>query len=596
MAEAGISADQDQFSCPVCLDLLKDPVTTPCGHNFCKVCINGFWDKEDQRSVYSCPQCRETFTPKPALCTNNMLAEVVEELKKTKMSVKCDSCIGRKRKAVKSCLVCLASYCEDHLQPHYQSPAFKKHKLIEACAELQEKMCSEHDKPMEIYCRTDQSFICYLCTMDQHKGHDTVSTKAERTEKQNELKEEQMKYQQRIQEKQKTVQELKQTVDIIKIRSQAAVDDSEKIFTELISSMEKKRSEVTELIRAQEKAELSRAERLLNQMEQEIADLKRRVTELEQLSHTHDHIHFLQSFPSLCVSPGCDDSPSFTVNLSFDGVRKSLSDLKKRVEQNCEEEFKKIHPQAVQKILPSEPKIREDFLQYFHYLTLDPNTAHPLLILSEKNRVVTRSETEQRYSDHPERFDSWTQVLCKESVCGRCYWEVEWSGVVSISVSYKEISRKEQVLEEDIIMEYCLVTVDLIPSLPFSLSWRLSPLGQLYAGTMLAEVVEELKKTKMSVKCDSCIGRKRKALRTCLVCLASYCEDHLQPHYQSPAFKKHKLVEACAELQKKICSEHDKLMDIYCRTDQSFICNLCTIVQHKGHDTVSAKAERTEKQ
>ncbi|KAK3560769.1 hypothetical protein QTP86_019215 [Hemibagrus guttatus] len=424
MAEAGISADQDQFSCPVCLDLLKDPVTTPCGHNFCKVCINGFWDKEDQRSVYSCPQCRETFRPRPVLRRNNMLAEVVEELKKTEMSVKCDSCIGRKRKAVKSCLVCLASYCKDHLQPHYQSPAFKKHKLVEACAELQEKICSEHDKLMEIYCRTDQSFICYLCTMDQHKGHDTVSTKTERTEKQNELKREQMKFQQRIQENQKKVQKLKQTVDTIKIRSQEAVDDSERIFTELISSMEKKRSEVTELIRAQEKAEVSRAERLLNQLEQEIADLQRRVTEMEQLSHKHDDIHFLQSFPSLCVSLGCDDSPSFTLNLSFDGVRKSLSDLKKQVNEICEEEFNKIHPQD------------------FCYLTLDPNTAHPELILSEKNRVVTRSKTKQRYSEHPERFESHAQVLCKESVSGHCYWEVEWSGVVSISVSYEDISRK----------------------------------------------------------------------------------------------------------------------------------------------------------
>ncbi|XP_027012500.2 tripartite motif-containing protein 16-like isoform X2 [Tachysurus fulvidraco] len=457
MAEASISIDKDHFSCPLCQDLLNDPVAIPCGHSFCKVCINAHWDQEDVNGIYSCPQCRETLTPRPVLRRNNMLAEVVEKLKKTELQAaspahcyagpgdaECDSCTGRKRKAVKSCLVCQASYCADHLKPHYQSPAFKKHKLVEACAELQEKICSEHDKLMEIYCRTDQSFICYLCTMEEHKGHDTVSVKAERTKKQNDLKEDQIKSQQRIQEKQKKVQELKQTVDIIKIRSQAAVDDSERIFTELISSMEKKRSEVTELIRAQEKDEVSRAERLLNQLEQEIADLKRRVTGLEQLSHTHDDIHFLQSFPSLCVSPGCDDSPSFTVNqhLSFDGVRKSLSDLKKQVKQICEEKFNKIRPQAVQIILPSEPKSREDFLQHFCNLTLDPNTAHPDLILSEKNRAVTRSETQQQYSDHPERFDSWTQVLCKESVCGRCYWEVERSGYVYISVSYKEISRK----------------------------------------------------------------------------------------------------------------------------------------------------------
>ncbi|KAM9495978.1 uncharacterized protein Hap1MRO34_022041 isoform 2-T2 [Clarias gariepinus] len=251
---------------------------------------------------------------------------------------------------------------------------------------------------------------------------------------------------QRIQEKQKKVQELKQAVNSIKLSAQTAVEDSEMIFTELISSMEKKRSEVTELIRAQEKTELSRAERLLEQLEQEIADLQRRLTELEQLSHTHDHIQFIQSLQSLSVSSGREDSPSITVNQRppFDGVRKSLSDLKKSLEEFCQEEFIKIprHAAAVQMILPSEPRSREDFLYYFCDLTLDPNTVNYNLILSEKNRAVKCSETKQTYSDHPERFDYFEQVLSKESVCGRCYWEVEWSSGVYISVSYKDISRK----------------------------------------------------------------------------------------------------------------------------------------------------------
>ncbi|KAL7888976.1 hypothetical protein AOLI_G00039500 [Acnodon oligacanthus] len=197
MAEASISVDQDQFSCPVCLALLKDPVATPCGHNFCTLCINGCWDQEDQRGVYSCPQCRETFTPRPVLRRNTMLAEVVEELKKTEVQaaspahcyagpgdVECDSCTGRKLKAIKSCLVCLASYCEAHLKPHYQSPAFKKHKLVKASRQLQEKICPQHDKLIEIYCRTDHSCICHLCTKYEHKGHDTVAAAAERPEKQ----------------------------------------------------------------------------------------------------------------------------------------------------------------------------------------------------------------------------------------------------------------------------------------------------------------------------------------------------------------------------------------------------------------------------
>ncbi|XP_051991761.1 NACHT, LRR and PYD domains-containing protein 3-like isoform X1 [Xyrauchen texanus] len=75
-------------------------------------------------------------------------------------------------------------------------------------------------------------------------------------------------------------------------------------------------------------------------------------------------------------------------------------------------------------------------------LTLDSNTAHSELILSEGNRKVTRVRKRQSYPDHPERFDECRQVLCRESLTGRCYWETQWSGDVDISVSYKEISRK----------------------------------------------------------------------------------------------------------------------------------------------------------
>ncbi|XP_036420066.1 tripartite motif-containing protein 16-like [Colossoma macropomum] len=459
MAEASISVDQGQFSCPVCLDLLKDPVTIHCGHSFCMVCINGCWDQEDQRGVYSCPQCRETFTPRPVLHRNNMMAEMLEKMKKPELQaappahcyagpgdVECDFCTGRKLKAVKSCLVCLASLCETHLKPHLEIPALIKHKLVEASTRLQEKICFQHDKLMEIYCRTDQSCICYLCTMHDHKGHNTVAAAAERTEKQSQLKKIQRKFSRRLQQKETKLRELKQAVVTLKRSAQAAVEDSERIFTELIRSIEKKRSEVTELIRTQEKNQLRQTEELLENLQQEIDDLKRRNTELEQLSVTEDHIDFLQSFQSLRVSSGCEDSSSITVHQhpSFDGVRKSLSDLKERLEEFCKEEFSKVSPHAaaVQTILSSEPKTREDFLHYFCRLTLDPNTVNHQLSLSEQNRVVKHRGGEQRYSDHPERFEHWPQVLCKESVSGRCYWEVEWSDWVFISVSYEGISRK----------------------------------------------------------------------------------------------------------------------------------------------------------
>ncbi|XP_016318411.1 NACHT, LRR and PYD domains-containing protein 12-like [Sinocyclocheilus anshuiensis] len=91
-----------------------------------------------------------------------------------------------------------------------------------------------------------------------------------------------------------------------------------------------------------------------------------------------------------------------------------------------------------------ESRITAGLKKYACFLTLDPNTANTALSLSEENRKVTRVREKQPYPDHPDRFDYWEQVLCRESVCGRCYWELEWSGDndVFISVSYKSISRK----------------------------------------------------------------------------------------------------------------------------------------------------------
>ncbi|XP_041959913.1 NACHT, LRR and PYD domains-containing protein 12-like isoform X4 [Alosa sapidissima] len=90
-------------------------------------------------------------------------------------------------------------------------------------------------------------------------------------------------------------------------------------------------------------------------------------------------------------------------------------------------------------------KARPRLLRYACDLTLDPNTAHRNLSLSEGNRKVTYvMKQQQPYPEHPERFDSTWQVLCREGLTGRCYWEAEWNGDVGadISVAYKSIERK----------------------------------------------------------------------------------------------------------------------------------------------------------
>ncbi|XP_056091123.1 tripartite motif-containing protein 16-like [Rhinichthys klamathensis goyatoka] len=451
MAEARIS--QDEFQCSVCLDLLKDPVTTSCGHSFCKICITGCWDEEDEKRVYSCPQCRQTFSPRPALTENTMLAEVVEKLKKTKLpadcnagagDVQCDVCDGRKRKAVKSCLECLNSYCENHLEQHESFFKRKRHNLTDATGRLQEMICQTHDKLLEVFCRTDQKFICLLCTMDEHKNHDTVSAAAQMTENQKQLKETQRSFQQRIQQREKDLQQLREAVASHKRSAQTAVEDSERIFTELIRSIERSCSEATQQIRDQEKTAVSRAEGQLERLEQEINDLRRRDAELEQLSHTQDHIHFRQSFQFLSAPPestDVNDNP-FSSLFSFDGVREYVLQLRDKLENFCKEELKKIFDRVT--FTNIVPKTRNDFLQYSHPLNLDLNTAHKNLLLSGNNRVIkfTDASIVQPYPDHPDRFDVFQQVLCRESVCGRCYWEIEWRGSVCISVSYKSICRK----------------------------------------------------------------------------------------------------------------------------------------------------------
>uniref|UniRef100_A0A8C1TJ05 FinTRIM family, member 55 n=1 Tax=Cyprinus carpio TaxID=7962 RepID=A0A8C1TJ05_CYPCA len=448
MAEASVFS-VEQFSCPVCLDLLKDPVAIPCGHSYCMSCITDCWDQEDQKRVYSCPQCRQTFSPRPALGKNTILAEVVEKLKKTKLKaavpagpgdVACDICTGRKHKAVKSCLACLESHCQTHFERHEEFHSGKRHKVIDATGRLQQMICHQHDMPLLVFCRTDQQCVCMLCAMDEHKNHETVSTAAERKEKEKHLKETQSEIQQRIQQRQKDLEQLREAVESHKRSAQTAVEDSERIFTELIRSIERSRSEVTQRIRDQEKTAVSRAEGQMERLEQEIEDLKKRNTELEQLSHTDDHIQFLQSLQSLSAPPESTENISVSFLFSFDGVRESVCQLRHKLEDFCKEEMKKIsetHSNIV-------PRTREDFLKYFHLFTLDPNTAHKLLVFSVwKEEVTFNNNRIQPYPDHPDRFDVYPQVLCRESVSGRCYWELEWSGSdVNISVSYKSISRK----------------------------------------------------------------------------------------------------------------------------------------------------------
>ncbi|XP_060934767.1 tripartite motif-containing protein 16-like [Limanda limanda] len=450
--------DRERFCCWICVDPLKDPVTTGCGHSYCKSCINTHWDKEEERGSYSCPQCRQTFTPRPVLEKNTMLAVSLEELKKTGLQaapadhcsagpgdVACDVCTGRKRKALKSCLNCLDSYCEKHLQCHLQSPPLKKHKLVEPSEKLQENICSHHDKVMKRFCRTDQQCICYLCAVGEHKDHDTVSAAAERTERQRELGLRRQTIQQRVQDTEKDVKLLQQEEEAVNVSADKAVEDSEEIFTLMIRLLEKRSSDVEQQIRSQQETEVSRVRELQERLEQEITELKRKDHELKQLSDTEDHNQLLHNYPSLSPLSGSTHSSSFRIRplRDFEDVTAAVSQVRGRL-QDILSETEILHIVSQVDVL-LRPETRADFLKYSQEITLDPNTVFRYLLLSEGNRKVTCMREVQSYSNHPDRFICTAQVLSRESLTGRCYWEVELGGEgkggVEVAVAYKNISR-----------------------------------------------------------------------------------------------------------------------------------------------------------
>ncbi|XP_066558113.1 E3 ubiquitin/ISG15 ligase TRIM25 [Amia ocellicauda] len=207
--------------CSIFEALLKEPATLACGHSFCLGCIQGSWAKAEEAEAVSCPQCRETFSTRPVLCRNTVLAEVVGRFRMTDVSSPegqsaapakpqygpCDFCADSIQRAVKSCLVCLASFCETHIQTHHEKAPLKKHTVVSPVLDFQDQLCSHHERPLELFCTDDEICICVLCARDQHKLHNTVT---ERQEKQKQMGQMKADMQLQIEDRQKDVKELKQ--------------------------------------------------------------------------------------------------------------------------------------------------------------------------------------------------------------------------------------------------------------------------------------------------------------------------------------------------------------------------------------------------
>uniref|UniRef100_A0A672YQ22 Uncharacterized protein n=1 Tax=Sphaeramia orbicularis TaxID=375764 RepID=A0A672YQ22_9TELE len=211
MAAAGCVRSEDQFLCSICVEVFTDPVTIPCGHNFCKSCISEHWGVN---VPYQCPMCKEVFNTKPQLKINTFISEMVAQFRHEAEheaehepnisssdqqaakpgEVPCDICSQTKLKALKSCLVCLTSYCRTHLEPHLKLSGLKLHQLIHPVENLEDRMCKKHDKPLELFCKTDHTCICVFCPVVDHKNHEFVPLKDEHEEQKPDLKKTEVHY------------------------------------------------------------------------------------------------------------------------------------------------------------------------------------------------------------------------------------------------------------------------------------------------------------------------------------------------------------------------------------------------------------------
>ncbi|KAM3868619.1 finTRIM family, member 83 [Diretmus argenteus] len=474
----------DQEGCHLCKEYLRDPVSIPCGHIFCSVCLKTYWDHADHTGSYLCPQCRVTYNKRPSPrylggSRHSTLPRTTESFPPPPPSpdynyagpqdVGCDICVGKKHKAVKSCLMCLASYCERHLKPHYESATFKRHKLVDEIGHLDRQICPQHQKGLELFCRTDQMCICVLCTVKEHKGHDMVSAEQERADEQQRLGATQAEIQEKIHDRLKQMEELKQAVDSLKTSAQRAMQECEKLFGDMMRSIERMQQEMTKLITSNKRSALNNAEGHLERLTHEITDLKKRDNQITQLSRTEDHIHFIQSFHMLIAQTDAEELPSVSVNpyFSFGPVTKAVSEMKQHLNEFSNEELVKVaktinkmpfcqldeakkrrsmkaEEVAMYKSVPTrEPQHRDEFMKYACQLTLDSNTAYRQLYLSRGNRKAALKKEPQQYSDNSSRFDSLPQILCKEPLSGGAfYWETDWSGEgAAIGVTYKGIKR-----------------------------------------------------------------------------------------------------------------------------------------------------------
>ncbi|KAF1380781.1 hypothetical protein PFLUV_G00167540 [Perca fluviatilis] len=463
---------EDQFSCSICLEVFVEPVSTPCGHSFCKACLQGYWNHSKK---FTCPMCKKSYSRKPEMSVNRVLAEISSQFQEMMQAggaggavgakgasrgstlnlsadlsprgsatgsgsgefaqageVPCDACIGRKVKALKSCLSCPGSFCEVHLRHHKKVKSLTSHRLIEPTFNLEEKICRKHERLLEVYCRSDHSCICMACAETTHKSHDIVSADHEWKKKMSTLGKKRSELKHLIKERAKKLEEIKQSIKVIKASSQRELEESWQVYGELQRIVEQSQAELVELIATRQREAERHAQELARGLENELSQLRRRSNELEAYAQTQDKVVFLQNLATLAPPPEPTDWSAVSINtdLYLGTIRSSVSSLMDKFQ----EELKRLYGKELRKVQ-----------NYSSEVILDASTAQRNLVVSDDGGQVRYEERKNAHSEGPKRFSPALFVLGLECLSsGRHYWEVDvgrkmaWTlGVASASARRK---------------------------------------------------------------------------------------------------------------------------------------------------------------
>ncbi|XP_041635340.1 E3 ubiquitin-protein ligase TRIM39-like [Cheilinus undulatus] len=413
--------DNDQLekhvTCTICMDLFRDPVTTACGHSFCKKCLSCNFQYNDMM----CPLCKTPLSRHPDV--NIVLRDIVEEIKKKTPEkdddeytgapgeVACDMCTKRKLKAKKSCLVCLASYCSTHLKNHSLTKRLKGHKLVDPVENLDERACLQHGRPLELYSRKRERCICVLCMEEDQE--EVVPNEEEWNRKKAKLENTKTELRQKIKNRKTRLDEINASLKTCEDQLNKECGDIDAVFTAVTAMVKEAHEKALQPLQDKRQVAEKEAKEIEEKLEAEINQLEKTISELVDISALEDHILFLQKYPSLQDMDCIKDCPEveLDISLSFGTMRKITTTMLESIEQ----ELVKLTPLELQRI----PKFIVD-------VRLDPTTAHQRLVLSDNGKEVKDGEEHHEVPDSPERFDMFGSILGLNSLkSGRSYWEVE---------------------------------------------------------------------------------------------------------------------------------------------------------------------------